>query len=228
MNHFLQVNDFVGVSFWIVSVAMIASTVFFFYEGMAVKKEWRLSMTVAGLVTLVAGIHYYYMRDYWVSEQTTPIVYRYIDWLITVPLLMIEFYIILKAVGASISSNSFWRLLVGTLVMLMGGYLGESEVISALLGFIIGMIGWLVIIWEIFRGEASQAADTNENIKSAFNALRIIVLVGWAIYPLGYVFGYMLSSVDSSSLNIIYNLADFINKILFGLIIWNVAVKDSA
>ena len=207
---------------------MIASTVFFFYEGMAVKKEWRLSMTVAGLVTLVAGIHYYYMRDYWVSEQTTPIVYRYIDWLITVPLLMIEFYIILKAVGASISSNSFWRLLVGTLVMLMGGYLGESEVISALLGFIIGMIGWLVIIWEIFRGEASQAADTNENIKSAFNALRIIVLVGWAIYPLGYVFGYMLSSVDSASLNIIYNLADFINKILFGLIIWNVAVKDSA
>ena len=96
-------------------------------------------MTVAGLVTLVAGIHYYYMRDYWVSEQTTPSVYRYIDWLITVPLLMIEFYIILKAVGASISSNSFWRLLVGTLVMLMGGYLGESEVISALLGFIIGM-----------------------------------------------------------------------------------------
>ena len=228
MNHFLQANDFVGVSFWIVSVAMIASTVFFFYEGMAVKKEWRLSMTVAGLVTLVAGIHYYYMRDYWVSEQTTPIVYRYIDWLITVPLLMIEFYIILKAVGASISSNSFWRLLVGTLVMLMGGYLGESEVISALLGFIIGMIGWLVIIWEIFRGEASQAADTNENIKSAFNALRIIVLVGWAIYPLGYVFGYMLSSVDSASLNIIYNLADFINKILFGLIIWNVAVKNSA
>jgi bacteriorhodopsin len=228
MNHFLQAGDFVGVSFWIVSVAMVAATVFFFYEGMAVKKEWRLSMTVAGLVTLVAGVHYYYMRDYWVAEQSTPIVYRYIDWLITVPLLMIEFYIILKAVGASVSSNSFWRLLIGTLVMLLGGYLGESQVISATLGFIIGMIGWLVIIWEIFRGEASQAADANEGIKSAFNALRIIVLVGWAIYPLGYIFGYMLGSVDEGSLNIIYNLADFINKILFGLIIWNVAVKESA
>ncbi len=228
MNHFLQAGDFVGVSFWIVSVTMVAATVFFFYEGMAVKKEWRLSMTVAGLVTLVAGVHYYYMRDYWVAEQSTPIVYRYIDWLITVPLLMIEFYIILKAVGASVSSNSFWRLLIGTLVMLLGGYLGESQVISATLGFIIGMIGWLVIIWEIFRGEASQAADANEGIKSAFNALRIIVLVGWAIYPLGYIFGYMLGSVDEGSLNIIYNLADFINKILFGLIIWNVAVKESA
>lgn len=228
MSHFLQAGDFVGVSFWIVSVAMVAATVFFFYEGMSVKKEWRLSMTVAGLVTLVAGIHYYYMRDYWVSEQSTPIVYRYIDWLITVPLLMIEFYIILKAVGASVSSNSFWRLLVGTLVMLLGGYLGEAEVISATLGFIIGMIGWAVIIWEIFGGEASKAANSNEGIKTAFNALRIIVLVGWAIYPLGYVFGYMLGSVDEGSLNIIYNLADFVNKILFGLIIWNVAVKESA
>ena len=228
MNHFLQAGDFVGVSFWIVSVAMVASTVFFFYEGMAVKKEWRLSMTVAGLVTLVAGVHYYYMRDYWVAEQSTPIVYRYIDWLITVPLLMIEFYIILKAVGATVSNNSFWRLLVGTLVMLLGGYLGESQVISSTLGFIIGMIGWAVIIWEIFGGEASKAADANDGIKSAFNALRIIVLVGWAIYPLGYIFGYMLGSVDEGLLNIIYNLADFVNKILFGLIIWNVAVKESA
>ena len=147
---------------------------------------------------------------------------------ITVPLLMIEFYIILKAVGASVSSNSFWRLLVGTLVMLIGGYLGEAQVISATLGFIIGMIGWAVIIWEIFGGEASKAADANAGIKSAFNALRIIVLVGWAIYPLGYVFGYMLGSVDPGSLNVIYNLADFVNKILFGLIIWNVAVKESA
>jgi len=140
---------------------------------------------------------------------------------------MIEFYIILKAVGASVSAGSFWRLLIGTLVMLIGGYLGEAQIISALLGFIIGMIGWAVIIWEIFRGEASQAAEAKEGIKSAFNALRIIVLIGWAIYPLGYVFGYMLGSVDDASLNIIYNLADFVNKILFGLIIWQVATKDA-
>ena len=194
---------------------------------MAVKKEWRLSMTVVGLVTLVAAIHYDYMRDFWVAEQATPIVYRYIDWLITVPLLMIEFYIILKAVGASVSAGSFWRLLVGTLVMLIGGYLGEVQIVSALLGFIVCMIGSAVIIWEIFRGEASQASESKEGIKSAFNALRIILLVGWAIYPLGYVFGYMLGSVDDGSLNIIYNLADFVNKILFGLIIWSVATKNA-
>jgi bacteriorhodopsin len=233
MSLFLQAGDFVGVSFWIVSVAMVAATVFFFYEGMAVNKEWRLSMTVAGLVTLVAAIHYYYMRDYWVASviagaPDSPIVYRYIDWLITVPLLMIEFFIILKAVGASVSTNSFWRLLAGTMVMLIGGFAGEAHLVSASVGFVVGMIGWAIIIWEIFGGEASKAAEANASVKSAFNALRIIVLVGWAIYPLGYVFGYMMGSVDAGTLNIVYNLADFVNKILFGLIIWNVAVQSSA
>ena len=112
--------------------------------------------------------------------------------------------------------------------MVIGGYLGESGMISVLLGFIIGMIGWAVIIWEIFRGEASQAASQNESVSSAFNAMRLIVLIGWAIYPLGYVFGLMMGSVDANTLNWVYNLADFVNKILFGLIIWNAAVKDTA
>ncbi|MBL6687041.1 MAG: bacteriorhodopsin [Pseudomonadales bacterium] len=225
---FLASGDLVGVSFWIVSVAMIASTVFFLYEGLRVKSEWRLSMLVAGLVTLVAAVHYDYMRDYWVLEQSTPIVYRYIDWLITVPLLMIEFWIILKAVGSSVGSGSFIRLLVGTLVMLIFGYLGEAGVMNATLGFWLGMVGWAVIIYEIFAGEAGKAAAATESVKAAFGYMRLIVLVGWAIYPIGYVMGYMMGGVDEGSLNMVYNLADFVNKILFGLIIWNLAYNDSA
>ena len=65
MENFLQYTDYVGVSFWIVSVAMVPATVFFLYEGMHVKSSWRISMLVVGMVTLIAGIHYYYMRDYW-------------------------------------------------------------------------------------------------------------------------------------------------------------------
>lgn len=226
---FLQSGDLVGVTFWLVSVAMIASTVFFLYEGLRVKPHWRLSLLVAGLVTLIAGVHYDYMRDFWVVEQTTPIVYRYIDWLITVPLLMIEFYIILRAVGASVGAGSFLRLLIGTLVMLIFGYLGEAGIMSAGLGFWIGMVGWAIIIWEIYGGEAGRAAaSAEESVKSAFNAMRWIVLVGWAIYPIGYVLGYFMGGVDQGALNAVYNLADFVNKILFGLIIWHLAVKDSS
>ena len=227
-HNFLQGTDFVGITFWIVSIAMWASTIFFFYEGMRVSAKWRTSMVVAGLITFIAAVHYNYMREFWVTLGESPVVYRYIDWVLTVPLQMVEFYLILVAAGAAVSGGAFWRLLVGTLVMVIGGYLGEAGMISVLLGFIIGMIGWAVIIWEIFRGEASQAASSNESVSSAFNAMRLIVLIGWAIYPLGYVFGLMMGSVDANTLNWIYNLADFVNKILFGLIIWNAAVKDSA
>ena len=231
MDHsFLSGSDFVGVTFWIVSIAMWASTIFFFYEGMRVSAKWRTSMVVAGLITFIAAVHYNYMREFWVVMGESPVVYRYIDWILTVPLQMVEFYLILIAAGAVVSGGSFWRLLVGTLVMIIGGYLGESGLmgVGVTFGFIIGMIGWAIIIWEIFRGEASQAASSNESISAAFNAMRLIVLVGWAIYPLGYVFGLMTGSVDANTLNWVYNLADFVNKILFGLIIWNAAVKDSA
>ena len=102
----LESNDFVGISFWLISMALVASTAFFFIETQRVEGKWKTSLTVSGLVTLVAAVHYFYMRDVWVSTGETPTVYRYIDWLITVPLLMIEFYLILRAI-ANVSSGNF-------------------------------------------------------------------------------------------------------------------------
>tara|TARA_Y100000590_G_C15714493_1_gene1011413 strand:- start:642 stop:1340 length:699 start_codon:yes stop_codon:yes gene_type:complete len=232
MEYYLQATDYVGVSFWLVSVAMVASTVFFLYEGMHVKASWRLSMLVVGLVTLIAAIHYYYMRDFWIATKESPIVYRYIDWLLTVPLQMIEFYLILVAAGLAVSSGVFWRLLLGTLVMLLGGYAGENNWINPALGFVIGMAGWIYIIFEIFKGESSVVATKSESIKKAFRSLGLIIVIGWSIYPLGYIFGLLspmigLGTVNVNFLNVTYNLADFVNKILFGLIIWNVARQDS-
>merc|ERR1719188_1684886 len=96
---FLSEHDGVAVSFWIISIAMIAATVFFYAEAATVHSHWKPSLHVGGLVTLVAGVHYMYMREYWVQVHKTPIVYRYVDWSITVPLQMIEFNLILKAAG---------------------------------------------------------------------------------------------------------------------------------
>ena len=222
----LASDDFVGISFWIISMGMLAATAFFFLERGSVAIAWRPSVTVAGIVTGVAFIHYVYMRGVWVQTGDTPTVYRYIDWLITVPLQMIEFYLILSAIR-KVSSNMFWRLLFGSLVMLIGGYLGETGAIPKSLGFVIGMAGWIYILYEIFSGEAGRAASKsgNKTFVTAFSALRMIVTVGWAIYPLGYIFGYFTGAVDANALNVIYNLADFINKIAFGLIIWSAAVS---
>ena len=91
----LETSDFVGISFWVISMAMLAATAFFFLEVGSVATGWRTSIIVAGLVTGIAFIHYMYMREVWINTGASPTVFRYIDWLITVPLQMIEFYLIL-------------------------------------------------------------------------------------------------------------------------------------
>jgi len=224
----LQQDDFVGISFWLISMALVAATAFFFMETQRVSAKWKTSLVVSGLVTLIAAVHYFYMRDVWVATGDTPTVYRYIDWLITVPLLMIEFYLILRAI-TNVSGGVFWRLTVGTLIMLIGGYLGEAGYLNVTVAFIIGMAGWAYILYEIFAGEAGRVAadEAPESVKAAYSTMRWIVTIGWAIYPLGYFFGYMAGGADMATLNIIYNLADVLNKIAFGVIIWNVAVTET-
>ena len=225
----LASDDFVGNTFWIISMAMLAATVFFFMERGSVAQGWRTSVTVAGLVTGVAFIHYIYMRGVWVQTGDAPTVYRYIDWFITVPLQMIAFYLILTAVR-KVPGSIFWRLLIGSLVMLIGGYLGEAGHINSTLGFIIWIAGWIYILYEIFSGEAGKAAakSGNKGLVTAFSAMRMIVTIGWAIYPLGYLFGYLTGGIDVNSLNVIYNLADFINKIAFGIVIWTAAKQNTS
>jgi len=226
---FLQPNDGVAISFWIISIAMIAATVFFFAEAATVLSHWKTTLHVGGLVTLVAGVHYMYMREYWVQVHKSPIVYRYVDWSITVPLQMIEFNLILKAAGKETSGAMFWKLLLGTIVMLLCGYLGEIAVLPAWPAFAGGMAGWAFILFEIFAGEAGGAVSgCSEAVSSSFNNMRMIVTVGWSIYPLGYLFGYLLGAVDETFLNVIYNIADLVNKIAFVLSCWSCAKADSA
>jgi len=223
-NHgFLDPSDGVAISFWIISIAMVASTVFFLMESMCVNSHWKTSMNVGSLVTLIAAVHYFYMREYWIKIGTSPIVYRYIDWSLTVPLQMVEFYLILSAVKPNLSGMMFWRLLVGTVAMLLFGYLGEQKVVDPFLGFVLGLAGWGYILYEIFLGEAGNvaAADAGVYCQSAFSTCRFIVTVGWSIYPLGYFFGYLFNAVNPGALNLIYNLADFVNKIAFCLAIWH-------
>jgi bacteriorhodopsin len=231
MHGFLNPNDAVAISFWIISISMVAATVFFLMESMRVSAHWKTSMNVGALVTLVAAVHYFYMREFWVTIHMSPILYRYIDWSITVPLQMIEFYLILSAVGAKIGQGSFWKLLVGTVVMLAAGYCGEAQFVPAIVGFLVGMLGWAFILYEVFAGDAGTAAGqldgVDKYVQASYNTMRIIVSVGWAIYPLGYLFGYLISGVSDQSLNLIYNLADFVNKIGFCLAIWQSAVNQS-
>ena len=176
MSNNLVSGDYVGMSFWLISMALVAATVFFFIERDRVAGKWKTSLTVSGLVTLIAAVHYFYMRDVWVSTGTSPTEFRYIDWLLTVPLLMVEFYLILSAV-TKVPAGVFWRLLLGSIAMLGFGYAGETGMMSASMAFWPAMAGWGFIVWEIFKGEASQISESKGTVasKKAFNALRINV-----------------------------------------------------
>jgi len=226
---FLDPNDTVAISFWIISISMVAATVFFLMESMNVSAHWKTSMNVGALVTLVAGVHYFYMREFWVQIHSSPILYRYIDWSITVPLQMIEFYLILSAVQPNLGNGMFFRLLIGTVAMLAFGYAGESKMMNPLVGFGLGMAGWGFILFEIFMGGAGSTCgqQMNQYVKEAFNTMRFIVTIGWSIYPLGYFFGYLQGAVDDSTLNLVYNLADLVNKIAFCLAIWSSAKQST-
>jgi Bacteriorhodopsin-like protein. len=117
--------------------------------------------------------------------------------------------------------------------MLLGGYMGEAGMLgenSAVIGFAIGMVGWAYVIWLIWAGDAAKAAAgaKNENLAMAFNGIKWIVTVGWIIYPIGYYMGYIAGDgTEVAGLNSLYNLADVVNKFLFGLVIWHAAMRDS-
>jgi len=224
----LDASDYVGVSFWLVTAALLAATVFFFLERDNVSAKWRTSLTVSGLVTGIALWHYLYMRGVWVETGTSPTVFRYIDWLLTVPLLIVEFYLILRAV-TDVAASLFWKLFVGSLVMLIFGYLGEAGIMAAWPAFIIGILAWFYMIYTLWGGEGAAARDASGNaaVQSAYNTMMYIIIIGWVVYPAGYFLGYLAGGVNEGTLNLVYNLADFINKILFGIVIWAAAVSDN-
>ena len=224
----LSSDDLVGISFWIISMGLLAATAFFFFERRSVVSNWRTTLTLAGIITGVAFINYLYVRNIYVSQGEASTLYRYIDWIITMPLQMIQFYLILATVR-KVPKSLFWKLLIGTVVMVLAAYLGASENIPSMIGFIIGIGAWIYILYEIFSGEAGRVLVKigNKPMVNAYVSMRMIVTVGWAIYPLGYVFGYVTNSVDDNLLNLIYNIADFINKIVFGLVIWAAAMQNT-
>ena len=92
-------DNYVAFTFFVGCMAMLAASVFFFFEMSNVEKKWRTSILVSGLITFIAAVHYYYTRDFNLATNEPPTFFRYVDWLLTVPLMCVEFYLITKKAG---------------------------------------------------------------------------------------------------------------------------------
>ncbi|MBP2281834.1 bacteriorhodopsin [Flavobacterium sp. CG_23.5] len=227
----LSPTDYVGFTFFVGCMAMMAASAFFFLSLNQFDKKWRTSVLVSGLITFIAAVHYFYMRDYWASFGESPTFFRYVDWVLTVPLMCVEFYLILKIAGAK--QSLLWKMIIYSLIMLVTGYFGEAvNPENAQIWGLVSGIAYFAIVYEIWLGQASKlAAAAGGNVLASHKILCWFVLVGWAIYPLGYMLGtdgWYTGILGKGSVDVAYNIADAINKIGFGLVVYNLAVKSQA
>ena len=184
-------DDYVGFTFFIGYMAMAAAAVFFFIERGSVDAKWKMSLLVSGLITGIAAVHYFYMRDYYLATGDNPTFFRYVDWTLTVPLMCVEFYLLTKAAGAT--RSLLWKLIIASTWMLVCGYIGESfsdgTTGHSVQWGVLSTLGYLYILHCVWLGEVAQLADSSGSdvVKKGVRALAWFVLVGWAIYPIGYM-----------------------------------------
>lgn len=225
-------SDPIAITFFIGYMAMFASAVFFFTERSSVDGKWKLSLLVSGLITGIAAVHYYYMRDFYLETGQSPTAFRYVDWTLTVPLMCVEFYLLTKPFGAK--GSTLTKLILASLLMLVTGYIGETSGIdSNIFWGVVSTVGYLYIVYEVFAGDVAKLAKGSNSpaLNQAMFLLKIFITLGWSIYPIGYMVlpGNLLSGMfEVSSIDLFYNLADAINKIGFGLVIYSVAVAETA
>ena len=217
--------------FWVGFVGMAAGTLYFLVERNSLAPEYRSTATVAALVTFVAAIHYYFMKQA-VGESGLlseidgfPTEIRYIDWLVTTPLLLIKFPLLLglkEGKGRALLT----KLVIADIIMIIGGYIGESSINLAggftqlgLWAYVVGCIAWFYIIYLLFTNVTKAAQDKPAPIRKALLQMRLFILIGWAIYPVGYAVTLFAPGIEVQLVReLIYNFADLINKVGFGLI----------
>lgn len=228
-----DLTSYTAFTFFVGTMAMMAAAAFFFLEMRNVSERWRTSLLVSGLITFIAAVHYYYMRDFFTDTGESPVFFRYVDWMLTVPLMCVEFYLITKKAGAKL--DLLWKLIFASVVMLVTGYFGEAvwRDQSVMWGVVSGL-AYFYIVYLVWFGEvAALAKEAGENVQTAVKTLAWFVLVGWAIYPLGYIigtpgglFGAFGSADANPMMDVVYNIGDAVNKIGFGLVIYALAKKD--
>ena len=223
--------------FFVGYIAMGAAFVFFMSERSNVAPEYRTPMTISALIVGIAAFHYYYMRGIYADFGEVSVEYRYMDWIITVPLMALKFPSLVgkaaitdkKVAGLGFTGICF----TGALIMIGFGYAGEAGLMQPIVALLLGGMGWAMIIVATGTPWSSGLGVDNSKIAPELmwsaNALRWFIVVGWIIYPLGYLFSPEVAIIDvdngAEMMAVAYNIADIINKIGFGIVAWMGAKK---
>jgi len=227
--------------------SMMATTVYLWFRSFAVQAQYRSAVLISGLVTFIAAYHYIRIFNSWVEayhysvDKADPALtgvpfndaYRYMDWLLTVPLLLIEILLVMKLSDADYSSKA-WNLGVGSALMIVSGYYGELTVTGDLtprwICWLISMMFFLYIVYELLVGlSAATNSEADPTIKGKIQTAQIMTVISWCTYPIVYLFPMLGINAAQAvvSIQIGYCASDIISKCGVGLLIYQITYAKS-
>ena len=233
---------FVYNAFSFTIAVMGAATIFFFMRSFQVAPAYRTALTVTGIVTLIACYHYFRIAQSWEGAYTVDgsiltatnrlfnDAYRYVDWLLTVPLLLIELILVMKLTRAESVAKST-RLGLLALVMVALGYPGEisSDPNTRWLWWGLAMIPFLIILYDLSVGLKKSIASQPESVRGLVSAARWVTILSWSFYPVVFVFPMvgLTGGAAQTAVQVGYTVADIVAKAAFGMLIYMIAAQKS-
>jgi len=228
--------------------SMMATTVFLWFRSFAVKDQYKSAVLISGLVTFIAAYHYIRIFNSWVEayhysvDKVDPALtgvpfndaYRYMDWLLTVPLLLIEILLVMRLSDADYSAKA-WNLGVGSALMIVSGYYGELTVTGDLtprwICWFISMVFFLYIVYELLVGlSAATNSEADPNVKGKIQTAQIVTVISWCTYPIVYLFPMLGINAAQAvvSIQIGYCASDIISKCGVGILIYQITYAKSS
>merc|ERR1712188_325598 len=229
--------------------SMMATTMFLWFRATAVKDQFKSAVFISGLVTFIAAYHYFRIFNSWVdaysygnvTQGNGPIqtgvhfndAYRYMDWLLTVPLLLVEILLVMKLDDGTFSQKA-WVLGLGSALMIVSGYYGELVVTGDLtprwMCWFISMCFFLYIVYELLIGLAEATnSESDPVIAGKIRTAQVMTVISWCTYPIVYLFPMfgITASKAVMGIQIGYCASDIISKCGVGLVIYQITYAKS-
>lgn len=223
-----QTTDLTAASFSVALFGLAATTVLLLMGTAWVERKWRLPVALCAIAALIGIGSVYEAREAWLAGHGVPVVYHYVGWTVSMPLQVIALYYLARTAG-KLTAGLFWRLVVVSVLMVFVRYLGEAQFMHPTLAFLIGLVFWLYLLGEFYFGRMDDVVrnSTGDHLRRGYFWLRLIVTIGWAIYPLGNFLTGFAGIVDDGSLSVAYNISDILNRMAFGVAVLATAVLVS-
>jgi len=235
--------SFVYNTFSFTIAVMGAATLFFFLNRSQVAPAYRTAITITGLVTLIACYHYFRIFQSWEAAyavtgtdvKPTGVAfndaYRYVDWLLTVPLLLTELIMVMRLSAGETARRSI-TLGILAAVMVILGYPGEISADSSTkwLFWALAMIPFVIIVYTLFVGLADSISSQPARARGLVSAARWITVISWCFYPIVFalpMLGLGQGANGMVAVQVGYTIADIVSKAAFGVFIYIIAVRKS-